>query len=204
MLDYINATPVASAIFVITLFTSLLAFNNPEIYERLILSPYQVYRRQKIYTLITSGLIHKDWQHLIFNMLSYYFFAFNLERIIGHWQFAVLYLVSLVLSDLPTVMKHREDFWYRTLGASGAISAVVFSFIMFDPMTKMMILPLPIPIPAIVFGGLYLVYCVYAGRQRADTINHDAHFYGALNGILITIILYPDVVPYFLGKLGLR
>ncbi len=204
MLDYINATPVASAIFVITLLTSLLAFNNPEIYERLILSPYQVYRRQKIYTLLTSGLIHKDWQHLIFNMLSYYFFAFNLERIIGHWQFAVLYLVSLVLSDLPTVMKHREDFWYRTLGASGAISAVVFSFILFDPMTKMIILPLPIPIPAIVFGGLYLVYCVYAGRQRADTINHDAHFYGALNGILITIILYPDVVPYFLGKLGLR
>lgn len=204
MFEYINATPVASAIFVITLLTSLLAFNNPEIYERLILSPFQVYRRQKIYTLLTSGLIHKDWQHLFFNMLSYYFFAFNLERIIGHWQFAVLYLVSLVLSDLPTVMKHREDFWYRTLGASGAISAVVFSFIMFDPMTKMMILPLPIPIPAIVFGGLYLVYCVYAGRQRADTINHDAHFYGALNGIIITIILYPDVVPYFLGKLGLR
>lgn len=204
MLEYIYVTPVASAIFVITLLTSLLAFNNPETYERLILSPYQVYRRQKIYTLLTSGLIHKDWQHLIFNMLSYYFFAFNLERIIGHWQFAVLYLVSLVLSDLPTVMKHREDFWYRTLGASGAISAVLFSFIMFDPMTKMMILPLPIPIPAIVFGVLYLVYCVYAGRQRADTINHDAHFYGALNGILITIILYPDVVPYFLGKLGLR
>ncbi len=204
MLDYIYATPVASAIFLVTVLTSLLAFSNPQIYERLILSPYQVYRKQNVYTLLTSGLIHKDWMHLFFNMLSYYFFAFNLERIIGHWQFAVLYLVSLVLSDIPTVMKHREDFWYRTLGASGAVSAVVFSFIMFDPMTKMMILPLPIPIPAILFGVLYLVYCVYASRQQADTINHDAHFYGALNGIIITIILYPDVVPYFLGKLGLR
>lgn len=204
MLEYIYVTPVASIIFVITLLTSLLAFSNPEIYEKLILSPFQVYRKQNVYTLFTSGLIHKDWQHLFFNMLSYYFFAFNLERIIGHWQFAVLYIVSLVLSDLPTVMKHREDFWYRTLGASGAISAVVFSFIMFDPMTKMMILPLPIPIPAIVFGGLYLIYCVYASRQQSDTINHDAHFYGALNGIIITVILYPDVVPYFLGKLGLR
>lgn len=203
MLEYLYATPVASAIFVITVLTSLLAFSNPEIYEKLILSPYQVYRKEKVYTLITSGLIHKDWMHLFFNMLSYYFFAFRLEGIIGHWQFAVLYLVSLVLSDLPTVMKHREDFWYRTLGASGAVSAVVFSFIMFDPMTKMIILPLPIPIPAILFGVLYLVYCVYMGRQQADTINHDAHFYGALNGIIITIILYPSVVPYFFGKLGL-
>ena len=203
MLEYLYATPVASAIFVITVLTSLLAFSNPEIYEKLILSPYQVYRKEKVYTLIASGLIHKDWMHLFFNMLSYYFFAFRLEGIIGHWQFAVLYLVSLVLSDLPTVMKHREDFWYRTLGASGAVSAVVFSFIMFDPMTKMIILPLPIPIPAILFGVLYLVYCVYAGRQQADTINHDAHFYGALNGIIITIILYPSVVPYFFGKLGL-
>ncbi len=203
MLEYFLVTPVASAIFVITILTSLLAFSNPEVYERLILSPHQVYRRQKVYTLLTSGLIHKDWMHLFFNMLSYYFFAFRLEGIIGHWQFAVLYLVSLVLSDLPTVMKHREDFWYRTLGASGAVSAVVFSFIMFDPMTKMIILPLPIPIPAILFGVLYLVYCVYAGRQQADTINHDAHFYGALNGIIITIILYPSVVPYFFGKLGL-
>ena len=204
MLEYIYITPVASAIFVITLLTSLLAFSNPQIYEQLILAPYRVYRKERLYTLLTSGLIHKDWQHLLFNMLSYYFFAFNLERIIGHWQFAVLYLVSLVLSDLPTVMRHREDFWYRTLGASGAISAVVFSFILFDPMTKMMILPLPIPIPAILFGVLYLVYCIYAGRQQADTINHDAHFYGALNGIIITIILYPEVVPYFLGKMGLR
>ncbi len=203
MLEYFFITPVASVIFVITVLTSLLAFSNPQVYERLILSPHQVYRKQNVYTLLTSGLIHKDWMHLFFNMLSYYFFAFRLEGIIGHWQFAVLYLVSLVLSDLPTVMKHREDFWYRTLGASGAVSAVVFSFILFDPMTKMMILPLPIPIPAILFGVLYLVYCVYAGRQQADTINHDAHFYGALNGIIITIILYPSVVPYFFGKLGL-
>lgn len=203
MLEYLYVTPVASAIFLITVLTSLLAFSNPEIYENLILSPYQVSRKQKVYTLITSGLIHKDWMHLFFNMLSYYFFAFNLERIIGHWQFALLYIVSLALSDLPTVMKHREDFWYRTLGASGAVSAVVFSFIMFDPMTKMMILPLPIPIPAIIFGVLYLVYCVYASRQEIGNVNHDAHFYGALNGILITIILYPSVVPHFFGKLGL-
>ena len=204
MLEYFYVTPVASIIFVITLLTSFLAFSNPEIYESLILSPYQVYRKQKLYTLFTSGLIHKDWSHLFFNMLSYYFFAFNLERIMGHWQFAVLYLVSLVLSDLPTVMKHREDFWYRTLGASGAISAVVFSFIMFDPMTKMIIFPLPIPIPAILFGVLYLAYCVYASRQEIGTINHDAHFYGALNGIIITIILYHQVVPNFFEQLGLR
>lgn len=201
---YLYTTPVASAIFVITVMVSLLAFSNPQIYESFILSPYRVYRKEKVYTLLTSGLIHKDWMHLIFNMLSYYFFAFNLERIIGHWQFAVLYIVSLVLSDLPTVLKHREDFWYRTLGASGAVSAVVFSFIMFDPMASMGLLFIPIPIPAILFGVLYLVYCVYGSRQEIGNINHDAHFYGALNGVLITIILYPSVVPHFFGQLGLR
>lgn len=203
MLEYLYATPVASAIFVITVLTSLLAFSNPEIYEKLILSPYQVYRKEKVYTLLTSGLIHKDWMHLFFNMFSYYCFAFYLEQLIGHWQFAVVYIVSLVLSDLPTVMKHREDFWYRTLGASGAISALLFSFIMFEPMARLGLLFLPIRIPAIIFGVLYLVYCVYAGRQQADTINHDAHFYGALNGVLITIILHPSVVMEFFGKLGL-
>lgn len=204
MLEYFYTTPVASAIFVITILTSLLAFSNPQIYERLILSPHQVYRKQNVYTLITSGLIHKDAQHLFLNMFSYFFFAFPLEKLFGHWQFAIVYIVSLVLSDLPTVMKHREDFWYRTLGASGAISALVFSYIMFEPKAPMGLFLLPISIPAILFGVLYLVYCVYAGRQQADTINHDAHFYGALNGIFITIILRPDVVPNFFEKLGLR
>jgi membrane associated rhomboid family serine protease len=197
LLAAIRDTPVASAIFAITLAISLLAFNSDELYDQFILHPYSVAQGKRVYTLITSGLIHKDLSHLFFNMFSYYFFAFELERAIGHWQFALLYIASLILSDMPTVVKHKNDYWYHSLGASGAISAVVFSAILFSPMSSMYIMLIPIPIPAIVFGVLYLVYCAYASRRGIGNINHDAHFYGAACGIIITIGLYPMVVPSF-------
>ena len=200
MEQYIQNTPVASVIFLFTIATSLYAFYNEELYGKFMLHPYSVSRGQRVYSIITSGLIHKDWGHLFFNMLSYFFFAFTLERIIGHWQFGVLYLVSLALSDLSTILKHKNDFWSHSLGASGAVSAVVFSFILFNPLSSMMIFPLPIPIPAVIFGGLYLAYSAYASRQSSH-INHDAHFLGAISGIIITIIFYPQVITYFLGQL---
>jgi membrane associated rhomboid family serine protease len=134
--------------------------------------------------------------------MSYYFFAFQLETILGHWQFGLLYVLSLILSDLPSVVKHKNDFWYHSLGASGAISAVIFGFILFSPMSTMMIMPLPIPIPAIIFGVLYLVYCSYASKYARDNINHDAHLFGALSGLMITIILMPKVVPFFLHQIS--
>jgi membrane associated rhomboid family serine protease len=199
-MEYLSEAPVASFIFVITIITTLMAFSNENLYGKLMMHPYSVYRRRHLYTLITSGLIHKDWMHLFFNMLSYYFFAFQLESTIGHWQFGVLYMASLVLSDLPSVVKHKEDFWYNSLGASGAISAVIFSSILFSPMSMMMIMPLPIPIPAILFGVIYLVYCSYASKYSRDNINHDAHLFGALSGLMITIAMYPTVVPFFLHQ----
>jgi len=194
----IRDTPVASAIFAITLGISLLAFNSDELYERFILHPYSVAQGKRVYTLITSGLIHKDLQHLFFNMLSYYFFAFGLERYMGHWQFGLLYVASLILSDMPTVVKHKNDYWYHSLGASGAISGVVFSSIMFNPWGGMGLIFIPgLYIPAVIFGILYLFYCSYASRRGIGNINHDAHFYGAVCGIIITIGLYPIVVPSF-------
>lgn len=201
MQEYLSSTPVASLIFILTIITTLLAFSNEELYGKFMMHPYSVYRRRNVYTLITSGFIHKDWMHLFFNMFSFYFFAFNLERTIGHWQFGVLYLVSMVLSDLPSVAKHREDFWYNSLGASGAISAVVFGYILFFPMTGMYIMPIPFEIKAIFFGPLYLIYCSYASKYSRDNVNHDAHFFGALSGIMITIAMYPKVVPLFLHQI---
>jgi membrane associated rhomboid family serine protease len=123
-----------------------------------------------------------------------------LEFTLGHWQFGLLYIVSMILSDLPSVMKHKNDYWYNSLGASGAISAVVFSYIMYAPMSMMMLMPLPIPIPAIIFGVLYLVYCSYASKYSRDNINHDAHLFGALCGVAITIILNPKVAGLFLQQ----
>jgi len=149
----------------------------------------------------TSGFIHKDWMHLFFNMLSFYFFAFALEPVLGSWQFGVLYFVSMVLSDLPSVAKHKEDYWYHSLGASGAISAVVFSAILYAPMNKIMIMILPIPMPAILFGVLYLVYCSYASKYSRDNINHDAHLYGALSGVMLTIAMHPAVLSDFVRQI---
>jgi membrane associated rhomboid family serine protease len=200
MIETFLMAPVASIIFVITLATSLMAFSNHNIYGNFILNPYGVSRGQRVYTVITSGLIHKDWNHLFFNMLSYYFFAFMLEGLIGHWQFGVLYVLSLILSDLPSIQKHKEDIWYNSLGASGAISAVVFSFIMFAPTAKMSLLFLPIPMPAWVFGGLYLVYCHFASKHARDNVNHDAHLYGALSGIVITFALHHNIFNEFVRQ----
>jgi len=197
MEQYFTAAPVACIIFAVTIAISLFAFYNDDLYTRFILQPYSVSKGKYLYTLITSGFIHADWMHLLFNMMTFYFFAFQLEITIGHWQFGLLYGLSLILSDIPTVVKHKNDFWYRSLGASGAISAVVFSAILFRPLDGMSLMFLPISIPAVLFGVLYLVYCSYASKKGIGNINHDAHFFGALSGVLITIILIPQVVPFF-------
>lgn len=207
MEQYIVETPLASITFLFTVITSVYAFSNPELYGKFMLHPYSVSRGQRVYSILTSGLIHKDWTHLLMNMLSFFFFAFPLERTLasasewGHIQFGLLYVLSLVLSDVSSIAKHKDHFWYNSLGASGAVCAVVFSYILFYPLTKMLILPIPIPIPAVLYGFLFLGYCWYASRNSSDHINHDAHFYGALTGVLITVLFHPDIVPYFIGQL---
>lgn len=199
---YFTAAPVASIIFVVILAVSFIAFSNENLYAKLLLHPYSVFRGEKVFTVITSGFIHRDWTHLIFNMVSYFFFAFRLEQYLGHWQFGMLYMVSLILSDIPSVVKHKDDYWYHSLGASGAISAVVFSCILFDPKAGMYLMFIPIAIPSWLFGILYLVYCWYASKQSRDTINHDAHFFGAISGVILTIILYHQIIPHFLQQFG--
>jgi membrane associated rhomboid family serine protease len=201
MEQYFNAAPVAWVIFIITIVTSLITFSNRAMHARLMLHPYSVTRGHNVYTIITSGFIHADWMHLIFNMVSYFFFAFSLEQNLGHWQFGLLYMVSLVLSDLPSIAKHKDDYGYHSLGASGAISAVIFSGILFDPRGTIYIYG--IPIASWLFGILYLIYCWYASKQSRDNINHDAHFFGAISGIFITIILYHQIIPHFLQQFGL-
>ncbi|WP_256010824.1 rhomboid family intramembrane serine protease [Desertivirga xinjiangensis] len=200
MEHFLRETPVASIIFLFTIITSLYAFSNPQIYGKFMLHPYSVSRGERVYSIFTSGLIHKDWGHLFMNMLSYYFFAFTLEKQIGSVQFGILYLVSLALSDLSTILKHKDHFWYNSLGASGAVSAVVFSYILFFPDAEFYLFLIPIPINAVIFGVLYLVYSAYASKQSSN-INHDAHFFGAIAGIIVTIIFDPWVISHFFTQL---
>lgn len=202
MREYILHTPVASFIFAFTIATSLYTFYHPHLFGRLMLHPYSISRGRRLFTLLTSGLIHRDWGHLLFNMLTFYFFGFSLELIFasmsswGHVQFAVLYVLGMVFSDIRTVFKERHQSNYYSLGASGAISAVLFSFILFQPTTMLGIF-MVIPMPAWLFAILYLGYCVWAAKNAKDGINHDAHFYGAVFGLLFTVLLYPGIIGHF-------
>lgn len=198
-MNYLNETPVASIIFIFTLITSIYAFNDNTLFGKFILHPYTVSKGKNLYTFITSGLIHADWMHLFFNMFTFFFFAFTLERMVGHWQFGVIYLGSLILSDIPSVIKHKDNFRYSSLGASGAISGVLFSYILFNPWTTIGVMF--IPMPAIVFAVLYLIYCWYMGKNAKDNIAHDAHFFGALTGLILTVIIIPGIIPHFIGQL---
>lgn len=199
MMELLNATPVASIIFIFTLITSIYAFNDRQLLANFMFHPYTVSRGSKIYTFVTSGLIHADWMHLFFNMFTFYFFAFRLEAMMGHWQFGLMYFLSLVLSDLPSLVKNKDNYRYNSLGASGAISAILFSYILYDPLSIIGVMF--IPMPAIVFGVLYLVYSWYMGKKGQDTIGHDAHFFGALTGLIFTIIVVPGIVQHFIETL---
>jgi membrane associated rhomboid family serine protease len=166
----------------------------------MMLHPYGVVHENKWYQLITSGFVHADLIHLMFNMLSYYFFAFNLELIIGSLNFFIIYFVSLIVSDISTVLKNKDNPQYYALGASGAVSAVIFASILVFPSSKIALMFFPIGIPAPIFGLLYLVYCYYASKRSGDLINHEAHFWGAVSGIVLLILLIPGVVPHFINS----
>lgn len=187
-------------IIIITCLISIGSFSNPGIYNAMIMYPPAVNRGQ-YYRLLTSGFIHADYSHLLFNMLTFYFFGQPIEgvlhRELGMWAFPLFYVLAIVVSDIPSYLKHKNDSNYASLGASGGVSAVVFAYIMFAPWAWFAFPPLP----AIVYGIGYLIYCVYMGRRGGDNINHDAHFYGALFGIAFIFVTMPEQFKYFLELL---
>jgi membrane associated rhomboid family serine protease len=184
--------PVASTIFVITVGVSLFClFIAPRLIDAAVLRPYWLFRKGEFHRLITSGFVHADLTHLIFNMLTFYFFAFALERRIGSAAFLVLYFSGLVLSEIGTYFKHRNNAQYASLGASGAICAVLFAAIVYFPEQSLFIFPIPLPIPAPLFAVGYLAYSYWSSKQNQGRINHDAHFGGALTGLAFVALTDP-------------
>lgn len=180
---------VALVILVITVGLSLAGlYASPKIIERNLFRPYYLMRRKQYDTVITSGFVHADLMHLIFNMVTFYFFAFSLERWIGSARFAVLYLVGLLVSHAGTYYKQKNNPEYASLGASGAISAVLFAAIVYNPDQSLFIIPIPVPIPAPLFALGYLAYSWYASKNPHGRINHDAHIGGAIAGLLFVAL----------------
>ncbi|HET9692797.1 MAG TPA: rhomboid family intramembrane serine protease [Steroidobacteraceae bacterium] len=191
----------ALLIFGATIVASLVAlYAAPALMERCVFRPYWLLRRKQYETLVTSGFVHADIPHLAFNMITFWFFAFPLERRIGSTAFAVLYFAALVLSDAGTFLKHRHDPNYASLGASGAISAVLFANIVYFPTQSLFIFPIPVPIPAPLFAVGYVAYTWYSARQARGRINHDAHLGGALFGLLFVLLTDPAAYGALLGN----
>jgi membrane associated rhomboid family serine protease len=191
-------TSITIVIIAITALISILAFSSRQITDELIFYPPAVTNRGQFYRFFTCGLIHADLNHLLFNMLSLYMFGEMLEAYFnstmlfaekGKVAFILLYVLGLLFSLLPTYAKHKNDYHYRSLGASGAVSAVVFAALLLNPTIKVGFYFIPPIIPGYVFGPLYLIVSGFLGKKGKDNINHSAHIFGALFGIGFTIAL---------------
>ena len=197
--------PITIALIAVTCVVSWLAFKNRKLMDRLILWPPAIERHKQYDRLLGYGFIHADFMHLLFNMFTLFFFGRYMEGVITEltgspWAYLGLYLAALVVSILPTYLKHKNDPNYRSLGASGAVSAVLFAFILVDPWATIGVMF--IPMPAIVFAVLYVGYSIWMDKRGGDNVNHGAHLAGAAFGVLFMVIMEPRVLGHFLQQLG--
>lgn len=182
----------AMIILVLTVLVSIAGLFSRAVIEKAVLRPYVLAQGRDYATLLTSGFVHADVGHLLFNLITYYSFAFPLERAMGELRFEVLYFTGLLVSNLGTTIKHRNEPNYASLGASGAILAVLFAAIVYFPHQRLIFLFFPIPIPAPMFAVIYLVYSYWSATRARGRINHDAHIFGALTGLAFAAITAPD------------
>lgn len=188
----------------ITVLTSVYAWQNSNLMENWVHHPQSV-AQGEWWRLITSGFLHADFMHLFFNMFAFYSFGQIVEttfiqifgQTVGIGIYITLYLLAIILSDLPTYFKHKHQSNYYSLGASGGVAAIIFASIYFYPISEITIFPIPLPIKGYIFGVLYLAYSYYLSTRGADGVNHSAHFYGAAFGLVASIALIPEHIPSF-------
>jgi len=160
--------------------------------------------------MLTYGLVHGGWSHLLFNMLTLYFFGTVVEQYfaaafgspLGTVLYAVLYVTALFVSTAGDLFKYKDNYGYDAVGASGAVSAVLFASILFEPKMGIYIFFIPVAIPGYIFAPLYLLYCWYMAKRGSDNIGHSAHFWGAVYGLAYPIIFRPDIFTHFISQLG--
>lgn len=193
---------VTLLLLAVTAFVSWRAFNDRVLLDRLILWPPAIDRHRQYERLLTHGFIHADMQHLLFNLITLFFFGRAIEPVfverIGMPGFLLFYLSAVVVAILPTYLRHRHDSQYRSLGASGAVSAVLFSYILFAPWS--LIFVFFIPVPAIVYAVAYIGYSIWMDHRGSDNVNHSAHLWGAAYGMLFTLAMEPRAGALFVQR----
>ena len=191
-------------IIALTCAVSFAGFGNRALLERLLLWPPAIRRRGEVWRLLSYGLVHADLQHLLFNMITLFFFGRIIEQVVGQvlgpWGFPAFYASALVVSILPTYLANLANPRYRSLGASGAVSAVLFAFILLAPWEVIYLFVLPVP--AIVFAVAYIAYSVWSDRRGQDNVNHSAHLWGAGYGVLFLVLMEPAVLGNFVERLA--
>jgi membrane associated rhomboid family serine protease len=188
----------------LTVLISLLAMNRERMMQNLMMNPYRIKRNREYYRFLTSGFIHINHVHLLFNMFSFYFFGTLIERIFstvfgaaGGVYFIALYLLAIIVSDVPTYFKQKDNPQYNSLGASGGVAAVIFAFIIFEPL-QLICFFIVMCMPGFIIGILFIAISYYQGRKASTAINHEAHLFGALFGLFFCIITYPaSIVKFF-------
>lgn len=195
-----SETPVTLILIALNVIFSIIGFSNAAMLDKTIGWPYYTKRENQYYRFITSGFLHADWMHLFFNMFTLYFFGSAIEQIFkeyglgGNAAYLSLYFLGLIASDIPSFLKHKDDYNYRSLGASGAVSAVVFAAIIFNPWGSIYLYG-ALKISAALYAVLYVVYCVYMGKKNQDNVNHDAHLWGSVFGLVFTLALIAVLQP---------
>ena len=198
------SSPVTLVLIAVTALVSWLAFKDRRLVDRLILWPPAVSRRHEYWRLVSYGFLHADFPHLLFNMITLFFFGRLIEQVMRELTgsaltYPLFYLAALVVSILPSYLKNHANPNYFSLGASGAVSAVLFAFILISPWS--LIFVFFIPVPAIVYAVAYVGYSIWMDRRGSDNVNHSAHLWGAAYGVMFTLLLEPRVLQHFLARL---
>ena len=201
---------MATLVFIaVTCLVSILCFTGTLPNERMVFNAWEVWHRKKWHRMLSYGLVHGGWGHLLFNMLTLFFFGDVVENSFnmvfgpgtGITMYILLYVSALAVSTTADLIKYRNDPSYNAVGASGAVSAILFASILFEPKMEIYLYFIPIPIPGYIFAPLYLLYCWWAARRNMDNIGHTAHFWGAVYGILFPIICKPFLLSSFIQQL---
>lgn len=198
--------PITLFIIVITCLITFAAWSNQKLFDGLIFWPPAIDIQHQYYRFFTCGLIHSDLIHLLFNMITLFYAGAFVETHypgelgIPRYMYAVMYFGAIIAANAPTYQKHKTDYGYRSLGASGGVCAVLFATILMAPWNMVQVIF--IPMPAILYGVLFLAYSVYMGKRGGDNVNHDAHFWGAIFGVVFTMVLRPSVISTFLNEIS--